>query len=577
MSVEDLEYVERETGVSLDEDKPLSDIKRRSISNVNGKQPQPPSGTTGASVEPPAPKYDWFDFFLACNVNPQICERYAAAFTRDEMGEENMPDIDPTLLRTLGLKEGDILRVMKHLDAKFGRVRKGPDSSAANGETPGLFSGAGGTLRNNTRKGRPAPAVQSNDTVIAEAFAQNGVKEEPAAAPEVAPKPSSQQAPAGFDDNAWDNKPAKQAPSSTASPAPTQAAAVQPPALTGAMSELSLLSAPLQPQKTAQTSSPAPVQQVSQPTQPQATGATSDFFNQLAQPAPQAPQQISNPRTRPMAPQQTGQQSSLLPPPPSRPMSAPQNQQQSQFAPPMPLMPQNTGYQPRIAPPGQSLNEINQQRFQQQQMQPQLTAFGYGQQQQNFGQFQPLQPQQTSFQPMQPQQTGFNQYPQQPTPYQPPVHTQLMNGQMTGSPFADPPRMPYQPTGNFGQSNFPQQPLPMQGQATGLNNFLPPALQPQRTGIASQPTGINGFGTQQNGFGQYSQQNLPPVPPMPQQQTNLQPLQPQKTGPAPPIRFGVAPDAPKLTPQPTGRANLSKASKYRYTLASWLLAYLLVR
>jgi len=28
MSVEDLEYVERITGVSLDEDKPLSDIKR---------------------------------------------------------------------------------------------------------------------------------------------------------------------------------------------------------------------------------------------------------------------------------------------------------------------------------------------------------------------------------------------------------------------------------------------------------------------------------------------------------------------------------------------------------------------
>ncbi|PUU84298.1 hypothetical protein B9Z19DRAFT_1070015 [Tuber borchii] len=35
---------------------------------------------------------------------------------------------------------------------------------------------------------------------------------------------------------------------------------------------------------------------------------------------------------------------------------------------------------------------------------------------------------------------------------------------------------------------------------------------------------------------------------------------PQKTGPPPTVKFGV--DAKKLTPQPTGRANLSKASTY---------------
>jgi hypothetical protein len=42
----------------------------------------------------------------------------------------------------------------------------------------------------------------------------------------------------------------------------------------------------------------------------------------------------------------------------------------------------------------------------------------------------------------------------------------------------------------------------------------------------------------------------------------LQPLVPQKTGPPPPVRFGVT-ETKKLTPQATGRrANLSQASKF---------------
>jgi hypothetical protein len=41
-----------------------------------------------------------------------------------------------------------------------------------------------------------------------------------------------------------------------------------------------------------------------------------------------------------------------------------------------------------------------------------------------------------------------------------------------------------------------------------------------------------------------------------------QPLVAQKTGPAPPIRFGVQ-QAKKLTPQPTGKASLANASKSR--------------
>ncbi|CRK45727.1 hypothetical protein BN1723_001070, partial [Verticillium longisporum] len=41
----------------------------------------------------------------------------------------------------------------------------------------------------------------------------------------------------------------------------------------------------------------------------------------------------------------------------------------------------------------------------------------------------------------------------------------------------------------------------------------------------------------------------------------IQPLQPQQTGPAPPVRFGVTGEAKRLALQPTGRrANLSQAT-----------------
>jgi hypothetical protein len=550
MSVEDLEYVEKVAGVSLDEDKPLSSIRARATSDSK-------RGSAGASVQ--RPEYDWFDFFLKAGVGPHQCERYAQNFLKDSMDESVLPDISPETLRTLGLKEGDILRVMRHLDTTLGRtgaksklrnVSFGGEEVIEEGQG-GLFAGPGGTLRNNTRKGRPAPAVQAGDVVDPKAFEQadeSQAKEERAASPaSAAPeKPVAR----GFDDDAWEVKqpksttaaPVKPTPSSTASPPP----AIQKQA-TGAMADLSLLQAPLQPMP-AQPTATQPVSTIpaiqpqqtavqAPPVQLQPTGATPSFFNQIAQQQPQgfSPQQTgfqqSQARQRPQAPQNMNQ-NSLLPPPPQRPLSAPQNftQQQNSFGPP-PLQPQLTGVPlagPPIAPPGQSLTDLNQQRIQPQmqpQMQPQVTGF-MAQPQPHNG----LLPQPTGFIP----QSQFGIQQQQQLPYangQPGPHQafQGMAPQQTG----------------FGGYPQPQQPM-----QTGINSMLPPALQPQ-------PTGANGFGN-----GHYNASSPPPVPPIPQQPTAT-PLAPQKTGPPPSIRFGVKPDAPKkLAPQPTGmRANLSQASK----------------
>ncbi|KAL4951629.1 hypothetical protein BDW69DRAFT_169630 [Aspergillus filifer] len=523
MSYDDLKYVEKVTGVSLDEEKPLSDIQRSNAEKAN-------KAKAGAGFQ--QSDYDWFDFFLKAGVGVHQCERYAQNFNKDSMDEGILPDISPETLRTLGLKEGDILRVMRYLDNMFNRtgsksklrnVSFGGEEVMGNGEEAGgLFAGPGGTLRNNTRKGRPAPAVQTNDVVDPKVFEQkdaNKPTETPAAS--TPPPAAADEKPVqkGFDDDAWAVKTPKQAPAAapaaTSQPPAAAAAAAatptQPP--TAAMADLSLLQAPLQP--TPAQPAPAPAQSppaaqpvVAQPTavpapqQPQPTGASPNFFTQIAQIG-------QHQRQRPQPPQTMGQ-NSLIPPPPQRPLSAPQNMpQQPPFGVPQ-LQPQLTGLPqqgPQMAGPGQ-------QGFQQP-FQAQQTGF-MGQNQFQNG----LMPQSTGFQPQ--SQFGIQQQQQQQTGFQ---------------------GLAPQPTGFGGFQPQPQQPM-----ATGINSMLPPALQPQ-------PTGMNGSGSMG-----YSP-SPPPIPPIPQQHT-ITPLQAQKTGPAPPIRFGVKPEAAKkLAPQPTGmKANLSQAT-----------------
>jgi hypothetical protein len=554
MSHTDLEYVEKFTGISLDDEKPLADVKR---SRPSERKPQ-----AGATVEKnKAPEYDWFQFFLSCEVAVGICERYAQAFSKESMDESVLPDVDATILRNLGLREGDIIKVMRTLDTKFGRNKRNADA-AADGEG-GLFSGPGGTLRNNTRKGRPAPAVQTSDVVDPAAFSS---KKESSAASEETTQPKSpaqasprvQQAGAGgFDDDAWDIKPnkqqssppvAKQTPAPEPAPAAAKAAVPEPtpaplpPAITGSMKELSLLSQPLQPtrvepQPTAASTAPVLGQPTGAsanfPQQQQLPGASPSFFSSV--PQPQLNQQTSpgfvNPQTmlrqRPMPPQMTATQGSLAPPPPQRPLSAPQSAQPSAFPAPT-LVPQMTGVlQGQVAPAGQSLNEINQQRMQQQ----------------------------FAAQMQQPAMTGYGQ-PQGMAPFPGAAQAQFMQPMMTGMPnpstFGNPSQMNQfaqmqpQQTGFPGAFGASQGPFG-QAQAQGpVNSYLPQPLEPQRTGMPPmqpQVTGMSGF-------------NQPSMPLQP-----LQPLQPQQTGPPPAVRFGVSNEPKKLVPEPTGRrANLAQAT-----------------
>ncbi|RBQ66648.1 hypothetical protein FVER14953_01512 [Fusarium verticillioides] len=537
MSREDLEYVENFTGISLEDDKPLADVKRARSAEKKSPERSP---SAGASVDKDAKSdYDWFQFFLSCEVAVGLCERYAQAFIKDSMDESVLPDVDATTLRALGIREGDIIKVMRTLDAKYGRSRGGKRGTAdgVDGEG-GLFSGPGGALRNNTRKGRPAPAVQTSDVVDASAFSrgdssktgENDSRSPPPTSPTNKGPETRQASSSGFDDDAWDVKPSKQqsppkaqpAVESVQKPAPAPTpVSPPPPALTGSMQELSLLSTPLEPTRAEPPAAPAPApviaaQPTSTPVSQPLGGATPSFFTSVAQA-----------RQRPTPPQGTANQGSLVPPPPQRPLSAPQSAQPSGFAPP-PMMPQMTGaLQGQVAPPGQSLSEITQARLQQQytaqmqqqqapqQMQPNMAGFpgqqGPGLMSYATGAGQFMQPMMTGMQ-------GPNQFvpmQAQPTGFQPPFPaTQSMYGAPTG----------------------------------GINSYLPPALEPQRTGMPGlqpQATGMTNMG----GIGGMNNVQVP------------QPLQPQQTGPPPPVRFGVTNETKKLAPQATGRrANLAQAT-----------------
>ncbi|EEP76673.1 conserved hypothetical protein [Uncinocarpus reesii 1704] len=510
MSIEDLEYVERATGESLDEDKPLSDIRRRS------QMPQEKSKPIGASIKK-EPDYDWFDFFLKAGVGPHLCERYAHNFAKDSMDESVLPDITADTLRTLGLKEGDTLRVMRYLDDKYNRKSKarnvsfGGEEVIGNGEEAGgLFSGPGGALRNNTRKGRPAPPVQTSDVVDPKAFSLNDPSKPASSAGKESSQVSSpareKDEPKGFEDSAWEVKHPKVSASSTTPSSMTVTQTQAQPTLTGAMADLSLLQEPLQPTKTSQTPQP------SQPTVPQPQPQPFSFHKE-SHPA-QCPQRTISHN---LLPRYEAKGSSLATAARNNPHFLPPNNAGTLG--PAPLQPQLTEFPqtaPHLAPPGHSLAELNQQRLQQSQLQPQPTGFappGFG-----IGQYgNQLAPQPTGF--MLQQQTPFSNGPQR-------TGFQALAPQQTGyPPFSQPPAQPM-PTGS-------------------INSLLPPPLQPQQTGI--------------NGFGGTSTFTPPPAPPIPE--LPAAPLQPQKTGPAPPVRFGVHKDIKKLTPQPTGlKANLAQAT-----------------
>ncbi|KAI9001408.1 hypothetical protein BD414DRAFT_474538 [Trametes punicea] len=547
MSQEDLRYVEKITQQKTspsprksddDDNQPLAE-RRQSL--------LPAARTNTAAAKPPQKKgstIDWFEFFLNAGCDVDDCTRYASSFERDKIDESILPDITESTMRSLGLREGDIIRVKKAIeqrkpkpDPKEEQLRKDEElarqlqTAEENGTNlktrspaPNLFSGPNGELKANMRRGRPKPSTTLPATVDLQAIstASDQIKRgtspmigspdgaqqsDPGPAP--LPPKSSAAPPAvsGFDDDAWTNRPSSTKPSTTTSPAaaprapsapPAQPAPAAPPAPSQPAAPTVTISPP--PARAASVASGAPSQQPQQQTTAKTT--ESDIFEQLARlsqlrvNSPAAPQPMAAAQTPPRAPSVTistpvGFQSGL------GMGSSPVPMGQA-------LQAQQTGLLPSASP-------VNGPR----------------------GPFAPVPANQSLLQPLVPTTTGFSGFvptrpSTAPSPFQPAPQPQpSLLPQPTGFPGTGPSLVPQQ-TGFPMQGSLMSQPTGMPtgnfgGLGGGMPSFQPTTgfnpMQSNPTGfnpIQSNPTGFNpGFGQSPFGSGSYSVQSPPPPPPPP--------------------------------------------------------------
>lgn len=461
--MEDMRYVEKITS------------KRSKSSTPHISDDDIPLGlqrTNTTSAPPPkkGPKIDWFEFFLSAGCDIDDCTRYATSFERDKIDESILPDITDSTMRSLGLREGDIIRVTKVIQSRKAQGQKSGGTSqeqllrdeemarqlqaeehsgsgrkqSTTNPAPNLFAGPGGALKNAApRRARPPPSKSLPPaTVDLKAISTISDQIQRTSSPQVASpaittplsatpvqppqRSSSALAPpqSGFDDDAWTNRP-----SSTRPIAPT------PPITTRAPS--------VPPAQAAAAATPAPAQSapVAPPAQPQNSGGSlantteSDIFNQLSR--------LSELRKN----------SALSPTPPQLPAASPS----ITTSPPV-------GYQSGLGM-GSSPAPMGQ-HFQNQQtgILPQPSPQPYNGPR---GPFAPVPANQSLLQPLIPTQTGFNNF----VPTRPGNMTSPFQGQQ-------PPFLSAQPTG------FPP----------------PQPMNPQPTGMPFGGFGGNSY--QNNGFGQ---------------------------------------------------------------------------
>jgi hypothetical protein len=260
MSTEDMRYVEKVTnkkpsGPTLapntsDDDVPLAQQRKQRKSTTPKK----------------GPKIDWFEFFLSAGCDVDDCTRYASSFEKDKIDEAILPDITDATMRSLGLREGDIIRVTKAVglrypkkaeisnqeqllrDEAMARQLQEEEHSGKKqtSPAPNLFAaGPGGALKQPRRgrpqpsKGSPASTVDLNAINTASDSIQRSSTPQtvsPASTPvQAPPRSSSALAPAtssGFDDDAWTPRPSSAkplAPTPTPPAAPVRAPSAPPP------------------------------------------------------------------------------------------------------------------------------------------------------------------------------------------------------------------------------------------------------------------------------------------------------------------------------------------------------------
>ncbi|KAK0482042.1 hypothetical protein EDD18DRAFT_1201740 [Armillaria luteobubalina] len=511
MSHEDMRYVEKLTSKKsrppathkMSEDDIPIGVQYPNA--TNGKAARAPQG-------PKKPTVDWFKFFLDAGCDIDDCTRYSTSFERERMDEAVLLDTSEGTLRSLGLREGDIIRVIKVVEKRKVKpngegeqVRSDEElakqlHAEINGSkpAPNIFTGPGGALKTQPRRGRPQPSKSLPPATVdlnsIGKVVPNITGADRTASPQLLspasttavqpPQRASSTVPvvSGFDDDAWTNRPSSTKPLTPAIPPAAAAAARAPSAPPPATTTFT---APANPPPTSQ-----PLAAATSTGHSFAKTTESDIFDQLSRlselrkntPAPQPPPTPPAAITSP-ASYRSGLGMGSSPAPIGQHLHNQQTGMISQPTPP-PAQPYNGPRGPFAPVPG------------------------------NQGLLQPLIPTQTGFNSFIPTRStgaavspfGNNSSPpsfltSQPTGF-PPQQPQIMS-QPTGFPGAQP--MMSQPTGF--QPNLSQP----TGMPLGGFNGGSPFMNGGMSGVMSNPTGINpSFGHFGNGMS-----SPPPVPPLP--------------------------------------------------------------
>jgi len=428
------------------------------------------------------PRIDWFDFFLSAGCDIDDCTRYASAFERDKIDETLLPDITDSTMRSLGLREGDIIRIRKAIekrrpgenmekqsmyvkeqlkrDEDLARQLQAQETGGGSARTlaPNLFAGAGGALKN-PRRGRKETTKTLPINVDIEALSSASEQINRTASPQaISPSTRPGSAPvqpsktnvapaaasSGFEDDAWAPRPSSTKPAITTTTASSAAPAPVPlpPASSIPLTAVAVTPVPTSaPSVPLAQSSGTPTKGLSQTTQ-------SDIFDQLAR--------LSQLRVTPqpsMQQQQTGNPTVVSPPSYSA----------------------GLGMRNSPVPLGQALS-AHQSGLLSASTQPPQQSFGDPR-----GPFAPVPANQSLLQPLIPTQTGFNSF----------VPTRANNNHLSASslPFQNQPNqinptssfMAPQPTG----AGFQQRPI--MNQSTGIPG-LPPFVSESR--INTSPFGM---------------------------------------------------------------------------------------
>ncbi|KAF8845883.1 hypothetical protein BDN67DRAFT_961539 [Paxillus ammoniavirescens] len=520
MSTEDMRYVERRMkkksssspapppaahrASNDDDDRPLA-LKRQSDT---AKRPTVPQQKKG-------PQIDWFEFFLSAGCDVDDCTRYAHSFEKDKIDESLLPDITESTMRSLGLREGDIIRVHKAVQQKHAKPKASPPDHLASDEelarrlqdeehakkpvssAPNLFAGPGGVLKNNTqRRGRPQPSRSLPPPTVdlgAIGTASEQIKRSgsplvrtssPATASPVQPPQRSSSAMtmvSGFDDDAWTNRPGSKPPVSVPAPAPT------PPVTTVTLvASASQAAAAPTPPPTVPSAPVQPPEGTGMGTSSLAKTTEADVFDQLARLS-----QLKVTRAVPS---------------PAPPSAAPATS--SVVISPPPGYSSGLGMGSSPAPLAQHLQ--NQQSG----------ALPLPQQTGPRGPYAPVPANQGLLHPLIPTQTGFNSFvptrPSNVSPFQPQpqvIQPSFLQTQPTGFLGNSQPLIS-QPTGFQTTGPLLTQPTGVHGGSFG--NFMTTPFANTVAPVQTNPTGFSPFG--QSPFNNVV--STPPVPSLPLSRTS---------------------------------------------------------